>query len=203
MHLSTQSAVFPRAARVALLAVLAAAPACASGGGGADPVVASTPRTTTVSTSSASGTSTMAVQSHSDNDVIWSSTPLPVDSVWKALPGIYDQLEIAVGTNDRASGQFGNRVVRASRRLGSTRLSTLLNCGSTAFGAPMADSYEIQMSVITFVAPDPSGMGSRVRTEVRASATQPGTGSSGGVDCATTGVLEQNIARLLGVRRSR
>ncbi len=112
------------------------------------------------------------------------------DEVYAALPGVYGELGIAPGMADAGNRTFGNRRVEASRRLGQVPLSRYLRCGENAFGAPVADSYRIQLAVVSTVAPREGG--STIQTTVEATASSPGQSSS--VQCTSTGALERAIA---------
>lgn len=119
------------------------------------------------------------------------------DQVWAALPGVYEAVGITGGAADPAARVFGNRRVTARRSLGDRPLSRYLNCGRTSSGHPAADVYRVQLSVTTSVRPAADG-GSQVQTEVTGSGQDIAGTSTDPVRCASTGALEERIARLLG-----
>jgi citrate lyase gamma subunit len=75
-------------------------------------------------------------------------------------------------------------------------LSRYFTCGSTALGTEAADTYRLQLSVVSTVLRQ--GSGSRLETTVEAIARQPGT-SSAPVNCSSTGELEKAIANRVSV----
>jgi hypothetical protein len=108
------------------------------------------------------------------------------------MPAVYQGLNIPVGTIDQNSRVIGNRRIQTnSGRIAGGRASLHLNCGSTGLGAPIADSYQVDLSVLTQIVPAASGS-TQVQTSVDANATQRGV-SSAPVRCASTGRLEQQI----------
>jgi len=78
-----------------------------------------------------------------------------------------------------------------SRRLGSARMSSLLDCGRGLAG-PYADSYRIHLTVSTQVMPEGENESS-VLTRVEAIGQNTG-GTSGNTRCSSTGQLESRIA---------
>ena len=58
-----------------------------------------------------------------------------------------------------------------------------------------ADSYRVQMSLISYVTP--KAPGSSVQTTLSARAEDPGS-SKGWISCLSTGVLETRINKMLG-----
>lgn len=127
------------------------------------------------------------------------AVPAAPHLVFAALPEVYRVLGVPPGTSDPAGRVFGNQRFTARRELGGQPLSRYLACGHTATGAPIADSYRVQLSLLTTVQPGQGG-GSLVQTQVGASAQSVEGSSSNRVQCATTGALELRIARMLGAR---
>lgn len=143
------------------------------------------------------GTGSVSVTTHADAGPSVAELTVSADAAFQALPQVYQDLGIPMGTQDPAQRLFGNRKVQVSRRLGRQPLSRVVNCGNTAFGAPVADSYRVQLSIVSTVRPE--GSGSRLETRVEASAAQPGV-SGAPVACASTGWLEERIATGVRVR---
>lgn len=129
------------------------------------------------------------------------AVPSAPDEVWNALPGVYTTLGVPEGLRDHTTGTYGNRRHVLRRTLDGKPLSRYLSCGYTATGSPIADSYRVQLSVVTTV--KPAAGGSEVRTEVGATAQSIEGASSSAVPCASTGRLEARIAELLGARVQR
>ena len=109
------------------------------------------------------------------------------------LKAAYEELGIPVKVADPVSGQVGNNFFVKHWKLGDQLLSHYLLCGNSSTG-PAADSYKITLSVLSVVSPDSSG--SKVNTIVQARADDT-AGSSGSVQCQTTGYLENDLYRIL------
>ena len=116
------------------------------------------------------------------------------EQVWAVLPSVYDQLKVKPETVDASARLIGNRRIVANGKIAGSRASDFLECG-TSVGGPIADSYQINLSLTTEVALGQAGM-SELRTSVQGTATQRGV-SGAPVRCATTGRLEQRIANLV------
>ncbi|MBW3552549.1 MAG: hypothetical protein KY466_03510 [Gemmatimonadetes bacterium] len=124
----------------------------------------------------------------------WEATlPLPVDDVWAAVPGAFQQLGLSGGgLLDRGRRAYGFSD-RMPRRIDGQRASAFLDCGHGMAG-PHADQSDVHLYVTTSVEPD--GEATRVSTTVDATATPHGT-SGGQVSCATTGRLERLLLQAL------
>jgi hypothetical protein len=109
------------------------------------------------------------------------------------LKDAYEELGIPVKVADPVSGQVGNNFFVKHWKLGDQLLSHYLLCGNTSTG-PAADNYKITMSVLSVVSADSTG--SKVNTIVQARADDT-AGSSGSVQCQTTGYLEADLNRIL------
>ena len=118
----------------------------------------------------------------------------PVAKLWNAMPAIFDSLGIAPGTVDPAERLYGNRGLQIRRQLGGVRLSKYLACGS-AQARPSADFYDVNLSVITQLAPVDSA-NTKVVTTVDAMA-RPVAFSGEYIRCATTGEIESRISSML------
>ncbi|MDQ3556616.1 MAG: hypothetical protein M3409_07535, partial [Gemmatimonadota bacterium] len=66
-------------------------------------------------------------------------------------------------------------------------------------GAPAANTYRIQMAVVTQLQPLPSGR-SEARTTVQATGTSTEGTSTSAVACSSTGVLEERLASEIRAR---
>jgi hypothetical protein len=123
-----------------------------------------------------------------------SSVAGPVGKLWNAIPAIFDSLGIAPGTVDPAAHMFGNRGLQIRRQLGGVRLSKYIDCGS-AQARPSADFYDVNLSVVTQLAPVDSA-NTKVVTTVDAMA-RPVSFSGEYIRCATTGEIESRISSML------
>jgi hypothetical protein len=124
----------------------------------------------------------------------------PRDSVWQALARVYDSLAIPRNTFDPASQTIGNTGFLIRRTLGKVRLSEYIDCGSPQL-RPSADYYDVNMSVLTQLQPDPSGA-TKVTTTVNATAKP--VSIAGQFDrCSSTGRLETRLASLLNAELRR
>ena len=117
-----------------------------------------------------------------------------VDKAWAAVPAVYGELGIQPTLVDSKQHVFGNAGANYRRKLGSQRMSRFFDCGATA-GISNADDYDLLIRVITQIIPAEGGLSS-VRTQ--AEATGHATATSGQVvRCASTGALEEQIARMV------
>lgn len=123
----------------------------------------------------------------------------PIARVWAVLPSVYDSLSIPLTDLDANKHLIGNSGMKAYKTLGKTSLTQYLDCGKTQ-GFASAETYEIQLSVLTQAAPD--GDGSTIATLVEA-AGRPLAFSGGYTRCTSTGALENRLADLLRVRLQR
>lgn len=122
----------------------------------------------------------------------------PPSDVWKVLGAAYADLGLTGGGPAIGYERTFAAVIPAVRRqLNKVPLSRFLECGVTATGQPGADTHAVRLQVTTVVEPD--GTGARLRTQVLARATSV-ENSSGVQECASTGVLEQRLARAVDAR---
>jgi hypothetical protein len=123
------------------------------------------------------------------------------DEAWRAAMEVYRSMEIPIGVIDQSAGVLGNRDLAVRRRLAGQPMTEFLDCGRSVTG-PAASTHQIHLSILTSVRAAAAG-GTELRTQLQATARQPGS-SSPPTQCASTGRLEQRIAhqiqlRLLGV----
>jgi hypothetical protein len=175
-------------APVAFLALAACASAGTPAAGGAPETVVIALPPDAVGT----GSRPVLLPLHRDERGSRATRAAPLDQVWAVLPAVYDQLGIAVATLDARTHRIGNTALVAHRRLAGQRVSAFLECGTTAFGAPLADTYRIEASVLSTQRPAPAG--AMLETRLEARAVNPGV-SGAPVRCASTGRLEELIAR--------
>ncbi len=123
---------------------------------------------------------------------------MSADSAFAHLSGVYGRLGIETPTLVTRERTIGNPEVVARRQLAGERPSRFFECGSTATGVALADSYEIRMAILTQVVPADDGTGSLITT--RASATaRPVTSGGNQVTCRTKGEIERRIAQNLRI----
>lgn len=118
----------------------------------------------------------------------------PLATAWTALPSVLAQFDVPVDTLHAASHTAGNISLRVRRSLGKTRLSRVLDCGTSA-GVVRADTYTIDLSVVSQLRPADDG-GTLVFTQVEGTGRAEGTGSIR-IRCGSTGYLEKAIAEAL------
>lgn len=117
-----------------------------------------------------------------------------IGRAWLALPGVYDSLAIPRTKVDEATHTLGNSSMQIRRRLGNVRLSKYIDCGTAQQGLS-ADSYDVNLSVITQLQPEPTGA-TKVITTVAAMA-KPVMLSGEYSRCSSTGEIELQVHRLL------
>jgi len=120
----------------------------------------------------------------------------PVARVWAVLPSVHDSLSIPLTDLDASKHVIGNSGMKVYKTLGKTSLARYLDCGKTQ-GFPSAETYEIQLSVMTQVSPD--GDGTTIATLLEA-AGRPIQFSGGFTKCTSTGELESRLADLTRAR---
>lgn len=174
-----------------LLLSLAAAGACASPAPDtARPTPASVSRVgVTVSHGGLGST-----EIRNDAGAVARTVAAPLDSIWAALPGVYETLGIAGAGADPEQKLYGNPAFKP-RRIDGERLSRYIDCGRGVTAAPRADEFDVTMSVITRLAPAAGG-GTLVTTTVQASG-KPRAVSGNPVFCPSKGTLEALVVDLL------
>jgi hypothetical protein len=173
--------------RLVVVAAAALLAGCATGGNAPADTIRSS-----VSVSGTDGAPTRTIESYSDVGSTSHRIRATPEKVWEVLPTVYQGLGITVGTSLPDYKTIGNSKLELNRTLGGQPLSSFVSCGYAPTGAPLADSYRVNMAVVTTVAPAPDG-GAQVQTRVQASATNRAV-SGASVNCATTGRLEGLIA---------
>ena len=73
---------------------------------------------------------------------------LPLETVWRLLPAVYDSLGVDVTTVNISGRLFGADGVKIRRSLKGVPLSRYFDCGTTQIGAN-ADEYEITLTLLT------------------------------------------------------
>jgi hypothetical protein len=142
-------------------------------------------------TASGASLATVSAASESQKEVA-----APVERVWEVIPAIYEALGIPVTTILTDAREVGNSGLKVRRRLGAVPMQRYLECGGTA-GAPNAETYEIQLSVMTRLHDAGEGR-TAVVTRIEASGRNPFGGQH--VACGTTGNLERKMLEMLAER---
>lgn len=76
-------------------------------------------------------------------------------------------------------------------------MSRVVNCGLTAMGAQRANAYRVWLTVASQL--QAAGTGATLRTTVVATAQDPSS-STAAVQCGSTGMLEEELAKRLGAQ---
>lgn len=143
----------------------------------------------------------MTVETHPTSGPLGGKVGFPLDRVWAAVRVAYDSLAVPVSVFDPVTHTMGNATLRTRRRLGSVAMSKYLNCGDTQ-GGPSADSYELQLSILTVVRPAEEPGMSIVLTTVEAQG-RPITLASEYTRCTSKGVLESRVLELVNAQLNR
>ena len=163
--------------------------ACASSSGG--PTVTSTQQSQTFT----SGASQYDLSSRETKDVLEQMILAPLDTAWRALPGVLLELDIEPGTVDQKAHVISNTSFVVRRSLGGAPLSRYVNCG-TSIGGAMADHMKVTLSLeVQVVAADSIGV-SKLRSQLDGWGVDEAV-SSTRVHCGSTGQLELRIARMV------
>lgn len=121
------------------------------------------------------------------------SISAPPDSAFVLLRSIYKKFGVDVMAVNPTTGEIGNRQFNRTSKLGGVFLHEYVNCGQSLTG-PTADTYRIQLTLMSYVTPSSSG--AIVKSQLTARAYDTGAGQ-GSTQCESTGVLEERIKREL------
>lgn len=119
-------------------------------------------------------------------------------AVFMAARKAFEELEIPVAYADSAHGIILNAELSLTRRLGKFRMSQIVDCGTNLNG-PVADQYRIRMAV-GVIADSIAPSQSEYRVLIAAGAQSLEGATRPPVGCGTTGVLEERIAKVIGVK---
>jgi hypothetical protein len=170
--------------RPCLALFVAATAACASSGG-APSVALPTERTVAVDDHNVYRTTVLPNSKF--------AVPASPNRAFEAVKAVYEELGVPPGTNDPATGRFGNIDFWKQRRFGNEALSMYLNCGDS-FTGPVANNYRIYMSLMSIVRPDGKG-GSELETAFTAQAQNMEGTAGDRIACGTSGRLEERIRK--------
>jgi hypothetical protein len=115
-----------------------------------------------------------------------------MDAAWTALNVAYSDLKIPVTTLVDAQHLVGNDSYKVRRRVGTIPMQQILDCGNS-HGIPNAETYDILMSISSFLTPNPKG-GLNLITRIDATGRSPNFARENAVACHSSGTLEKDIA---------
>jgi hypothetical protein len=174
-----------------LLVVATSAAGCASGSsGGAAPTPNVTVTTVTqriVTPGTTLNINTVDVNS-GYSQIIFGT----MDAAWTALNVAYSELKIPITTLVDAQHLLGNENFKVRRRVGDIPMQQILDCGN-AQGIPNAETYDIVMTISSYLAPNPKG-GLNLITRIDATGRSPNFARENAVACHSSGTLEKDIA---------
>lgn len=163
--------------------------ACAGVSSTSDPVPTATARTERVVTSSGGG-GLAVTTTNLDNNIRLLSTGSTAQ-VWSVLPQVYEELAIPLTIKNDAQKVLGNEGWRTRRQIGRVPMQRYLDCGGSG-NIENAETYAINMSILTTVTANPTG-GSVVGTTIVATGRNLVTSSGQEVRCVSKGDLEIRI----------
>ncbi len=77
-------------------------------------------------------------------------------TVWQALPAVFAELGIEINFREPATKRVGTCYQRIHGWLGKELVATYIDCGDTR-SVPNADSYQVELTVLTTVSADSGG----------------------------------------------
>lgn len=122
----------------------------------------------------------------------------PRDDIWALLPAVYEEVGLPAPAADRSTWTVAVQNHSIMRRVGSERMSRLIDCGRNMDG-DNADTHRIRLSVRTWLEPGTNGTGVNSRVEATAQSVE---GRAGSMTCTSRGELELLIANALNARLS-
>ena len=117
----------------------------------------------------------------------------PIAKVWAILPVVYDSLGLPVNKIDQTGYVIGAENHAVRRQLGKMPLSRYIDCGSMQ-GGPSADTYEVNLTLLTTLRPSESG--TTAYTVLQALA-RPVSTRGDWMKCSSQGQLERRLAEAL------
>jgi hypothetical protein len=99
-----------------------------------------------------------------ENGTIAVTIGAPLQTVWRVLPTAFDSVGVSLTLIDPKKHLMANEGFKVRQKLRDERLSTYFECGTTQVG-PNADSYELYVTVSSYLEPSP-GDSSRTRMTV-------------------------------------
>ena len=179
-------------AALAAATATAAGGACSSGPAAAAPPVPVPPQSTV--RINGAGTPGMTIRTSNDVAPITASVDVAVDSVWRALPKVYEKLGVPLTMLDSSTRTIGNDAFKVRRSFDGVPLMRYFDCGGTP-GAPNAETFDIRLALYTQLQAAGS-RGTVVATSVQAMGRSPQF-SGTEVACGSNGRLEAHINELV------
>ncbi|MDQ6738708.1 MAG: hypothetical protein M3Z30_13545 [Gemmatimonadota bacterium] len=122
----------------------------------------------------------------------------PPSTHWAQLQAAYASLGLPLTARDTAEHALAAQNAQLSGRFNNAPVSRIVDCGMTPYGSERANAYKIWLTVASQLqSGGMTGEDTDLRTSIAANA-QEQTSSTAAVQCGTTGVLEAQIAKLLG-----
>jgi hypothetical protein len=129
-----------RVARFALAGTAAVCMACSA-------AVSPTQRTeSTYVPGGGAGGGAALLSVNADNGSIGAVIGAPLQAIWRILPTAFDSAGVPLTLIDPKKHLMANEGFKVRQKLGTERLSTYFECGTTQVG-PNADSYELYVTV--------------------------------------------------------
>lgn len=154
----------------------------------AEPMPVETVRVTTM------GAGSMGIRTTPFQDSFTATALFPIAQVWAALPAAYDSVGLKLSTLQPATYTIGNEGMNIRRVLAKTPLSRYIDCGKTQIDHN-ADTYEVNLAMLTRLAIDASG-GTKITTTLTAAA-KPVAFSGDYVRCTSWEKLETRLHDVL------
>ena len=172
--------------------------ACASAAGSGISTAANTgavPQTTSVS---GGAFGTMNIQSNASASGATGWVAVKPDSAFKLLQAAYGDAAIPLTTIMTSEGNLGNSAFKVRRKLGAQPMQKYLDCGVKE-GIPNAETYQITLSVLSWVAADAKG-GTTITTRIQGVGNDPTHGGGTSTMCLSTGELETRLLKYVQER---
>lgn len=128
-----------------------------------------------------------------DDQSTSTTVAFPLEQVWRAMPAVFDSLEVPVGRVDPVEHVFGNEGVRIRKRIGGEAISKYFDCGTTQIG-PNADSYDVMLILLTTLRPGPAN--TTIITITAEASARPVARSQPYAGCSSRATLD---VRLVGI----
>jgi hypothetical protein len=113
--------------------------------------------------------------------------------LWSTAEKVFYDLKISTDTRDSVRGVIGNTNYVKSGMMTGKPMSMVLNCGLSITG-PNADNFRINMVLMAMVLPGATPTTTKLGVAYVASGMDMRGSSSNPVQCATTGIVEQDFA---------
>ena len=117
----------------------------------------------------------------------------PVGRVWQVLPDVYRELGVNAGA-DAGTRTVSGPSVNYTRRMFGEPITRFFDCGRGQYGAEIAATYTIALSLRTTVQPGTTPDAARLETVAQAHARPNDAGTATMTQCHSKGLLEGMIA---------